>query len=280
MNLLNIGCGDTYHTDWTNLDLASTSSTVQVCDLRRGIPYEDQFFDACYSSHLLEHFAQDEAKRLIAECFRILKPKGTIRIVVPDLEAIIKVYICSLEQIDDGIVGAIENYDWIMLELYDQVIRNESGGDMIRYLQRADLSNRAFIESRIGSEAKKHWNLLPGSQAQPKLYSPWNRLKIGLSTHPIRRMRLKLAKLLVTLLAGIQACQAFEAGLFRNTGEIHRWMYDRVSLRRLLEQAGFVETGVCRAEQSRIINFHSYSLDVIEGEVRKPDSLFMEATKP
>jgi len=57
-------------------------------------------------------------------------------------------------------------------------------------------------------------------------------------------------------------------------------MYDRFSLRRLLEQSGFIDVRVCRADESRIINFHQYNLDVIEGEVRKPGSLFMEGVKP
>jgi hypothetical protein len=74
--------------------------------------------------------------------------------------------------------------------------------------------------------------------------------------------------------------QAFEEGVFRNSGEIHRWMYDRYSLRRLLEQAGFIDVRICRADESRIPDFNSYNLDVVEGKVRKPVSLFMEGIKP
>jgi hypothetical protein len=35
---------------------------------------------------------------------------------------------------------------------------------------------------------------------------------------------------------------------------------------------------VCRADESQILNFHAYYLDIEpDGSVRKPDSLFMEA---
>jgi hypothetical protein len=57
-------------------------------------------------------------------------------------------------------------------------------------------------------------------------------------------------------------------------------MYDRFSLRRLLEQCGFV--GVIRrtAHESGIPDFAQYQLDSDGERVRKPDSLFMEGLKP
>ena len=65
------------------------------------------------------------------------------------------------------------------------------------------------------------------------------------------------------------------------TGERHRWMYDRFSLDCMLRQAGFAEPRVCAARESAIPEFDSYCLDVDQhGAVRKPDSLFMEACKP
>jgi hypothetical protein len=59
-------------------------------------------------------------------------------------------------------------------------------------------------------------------------------------------------------------------------------MYDRVSLKLLLEEAGFVDYKVCRFDESRIPDWDRYRLDhAREGDKpRKPDSLFVEATKP
>ena len=68
---------------------------------------------------------------------------------------------------------------------------------------------------------------------------------------------------------------------FRASGEVHRWMYDRWSLGRLLEECGFSDTRVCAASESRIPGFSAYLLDCEEdGSTRKPDSLFIEAQKP
>ena len=57
-------------------------------------------------------------------------------------------------------------------------------------------------------------------------------------------------------------------------------MYDRVSLKGLLESHGFAQVRRCSPVESRIPDFATYELDAVGGEVRKPDSLFVEATKP
>jgi predicted SAM-dependent methyltransferase len=48
------------------------------------LEFEDNTFDFIYTEHVLEHFFLNEAFDLLGECYRILKPNGVIRIVVPD----------------------------------------------------------------------------------------------------------------------------------------------------------------------------------------------------
>jgi hypothetical protein len=93
------------------------------------------------------------------------------------------------------------------------------------------------------------------------------------------RFRTLLAEGVVTLLLGNKGKTALRQGLFRVSGEIHQWMYDRFSLRRALLEAGFTDVHVCSADESRILGFTGYNLDTINGVVRKPDSLFMEGVK-
>lgn len=275
--LLNIGCGSTFHPSWENLDLVSVSPEVKSYDIRKGLPYDDAYFEACYSSHILEHNTQQEAKKLLAECLRVLKPAGIIRVVVPDLESIVRKYIETLDQIEGGVIEAEPNYDWMMLELYDQTVRSFPGGDMGLYLTSSDLKNKNFILSRIGAEAESYW--LPQEKKNERK-TLGEKIKAKKISWLIDRVRISLAKKLVTLIAGKEVELAFEEGLFRNSGEIHRWMYDRFSLRRMLEKTGFVDVRICGANESIIPDFNSYGLDVIEGKVRKPDSLFMEGRKP
>lgn len=265
---LNVGCGSTSHPAWTNIDIAPQSPDIQRYDIRKKLPYLDNCFDACYSSHVLEHLTKEEAKNIVSECLRVLKPGGIVRFVVPDLESIARNYLDALERVGSGFAEAEPDYDWMMLEMYDQTVRNYGGGEMYRYFSSSDIKNKDFVRSRIGLEAEIH-------QA-----SMWEKIKSKNAFWFIQKFRTMLAGSLVALTAGKEAQHAFKEGIFRNSGEIHRWMYDRFSLQRLLQKTGFVDVRVCRADESRIPDFSSYNLDIIEGKIRKPDSLFMEGIKP
>jgi predicted SAM-dependent methyltransferase len=276
MKRLNVGCGSTFDPSWVNIDIVSKSSHVEACDIRQGIPYANDYFDVCYHSHVLEHLTPEQAKTLLTECWRVLKPQGVLRVVVPNLEDIVRHYLSALEQVEAGQIDATPNYDWMMLELYDQVVRNTPGGQMRAYLRKPELSNQEFVFSRIGDAA-----LYTKKPAPLPPLSFWSKLR----SKPLHRLWQKCRNLItaediVALVAGKRAAEAFTAAVFRDSGEIHQWMYDRFSLRRLLEQSGFVEVSVCRADQSQIENFSEYGFDVMNGRVRKPDSLFMEGKKP
>jgi ubiquinone/menaquinone biosynthesis C-methylase UbiE len=62
----------------------------------------------------------------------------------------------------------------------------------------------------------------------------------------------------------------------RRRGETHQWMYDRVNLLVLLEQAGFREIRVCEFNRSRIPGWGQYRLDLAE---HRNESLYVEAVR-
>lgn len=275
LTYLNLGCGANYHPSWLNVDLVPSSRSVYVCDLRKGIPFPAESFAVVYHSHLLEHFPRQDAGRLIGECFRVLRPGGILRVVVPDLEAIARNYLLAIERAQEGNANAEVDYDWMMLELYDQVVRTSSGGEMGRALARPEIRKNEFVRSRVGAELTQ--------DESPRVSLPklaWGvRLRRAFSSAEVRRWRVALSLRAVALIGGSDAYAAFSEGLFRRSGELHFWMYDRFSLRRLLGSAGFTEIQFCRADESRIPEFSSYQLDVTNGRIRKPDSLYMEASK-
>jgi predicted SAM-dependent methyltransferase len=277
LKLLNIGCGSVLHPAWINLDISSSSPYVKLHDIRRGLPFSNYQIDACYCSHVLEHLTPGQARRLLAECYRVLKPSGILRIAVPDLESIVRSYLGALEKAKTGARGAEPNYNWMMLELLDQTVRGVSGGEMGCYLRDPEISNKEFVAARIGIEATQCWR--EGPERGKRNISQEARSIAKDLSHIIRQIRLNLAKISVYCLAGAEARLSFSEGLFRRSGEIHRWAYDSYSLWRLLEQSQFVEINGCRADESRIPDFSRYELDVIDGQVRKPDSLFVEARK-
>ena len=75
--------------------------------------------------------------------------------------------------------------------------------------------------------------------------------------------------------------QSWKIGYFRRSGEVHHLLYDDVSMSKLMSDAGFVNINLVSASISGITNWGVYSyLDVESGKERKPDSLYIESTKP
>src|SRR5450631_1077887 len=60
---------------------------IQRHDIR-SLPYADGSVDAIYSSHALEHIYLGEARQVLADSARVLRPGGMIRLALPDATAI------------------------------------------------------------------------------------------------------------------------------------------------------------------------------------------------
>ena len=228
--------------------MCPVSAEVMRHDLRAALPFKNDEFDGVYHSHVLEHLPRADGERFLRECWRVLLPGGTIRVVVPDLETLARLYLKHLEGAVEGDAEAARRYEWSVIEMIDQMVRERSGGEMLRYWQQNPMPAEGFVIERMGHEV----------------------------TRVLERLRATGAQ------ASADAKSAREPDpQFWRGGELHKWMYDRYSLARSLESAGFVEPRVCAANRSAIPDFASYNLDTDElGRVRKPDSLFMEARKP
>ncbi len=63
-------------------------------DLRKGFPmYADGSIEACYVGQAIEHLNPlHEVPQFLAECHRMLKPGGRIRLTTPDLDLLIDAY--------------------------------------------------------------------------------------------------------------------------------------------------------------------------------------------
>lgn len=272
LNYLNLGCGTRFHKDWTNLDFVKTGEGVIAHNLLEGIPFEAEKFDVVYHSHVLEHFSKKDGEKFIKNCYNVLKPNGIIRIAVPDLERIAREYIKNLERTATNDPTAEADYEWIMLEMYDQTVRNQSGGEMAAYLQRKEIPNAEYVFNRIGLEGKSiHINYIESLKNTFKDTKPiQNKAKQSLIERFTRKFSKKETK---------SQSVAEKIGEFRLSGEIHQWMYDRYSLAKLLKMSGFKDIKIRNAFESYIPNWSSFNLDS-DGEVlRKPDSLYLEAIK-
>jgi cephalosporin hydroxylase/predicted SAM-dependent methyltransferase len=242
LHLLNLGCGKRYHAAWLNMDYVPAHASVMKHDLNEPLPLEDASCSVVYHSHVLEHLTQSGGKALLKECERVLAPGGTIRIAVPDLEGIVREYLRTLE------AGDHDKHEWMTMELIDQLTRHHSGGQMLQYWKQNPMPAEDLVLQRMGHE-------------------------VGDFIAEHRTQAAKAVKQTELTAASV--------GQFRLGGEVHQWMYDRLSLQRVLRETGFINIRACGASESAIPQFSSYCLDTDEaGVVRKPDSLFMEATKP
>lgn len=251
--MLNLGCGTRVHPDWINLDYSRLNSfkaslagrvltklnilsllpqNYQNHDLRTGIPHETNTVSFVYCCHVLEHIDRAYLRTFIAEVFRVLRPGGVFRVIVPDLEKLAKEYLRALEAGKGKLVESVdaaEQYDLTMLELFDQMVRTELGGEKRKLALGRQGNQRTGLGQRL-----KHLVV-----------------KVLLPSDPAK------------------------------TGELHRWMYDEYSLDRLLRAAGFFSTKKVSYDKSDIPGFENYYLDNNRnGSEYKPDSLYMEATKP
>jgi hypothetical protein len=245
----------------------------------------------CYASHVIEHLHPADAEGLLRQCHRVLKSQGIVRIVVPDLEGLVREYVSVLGRVDRGDTQAFADHEWIIMELLDQMVRTRSGGEMLRYLMSGAVPNETYVKSRIGADAEDMITRGPAStephpSAIQRGVGSWLRDAVSEAGDPrslIKRVaryaREEFAILLCGTLLGRHGSEAIREALFRTSGECHRWMYDRISLQLLLERSGFAQARLCTAFESQIEGFASYGLDVVKGRIRKPDSLFMEAVK-
>ncbi len=249
---------------------------VRYHDVRKKLPFADSTFDAAYAFHIVEHLTPAEATIFAMELYRLLKPGGIIRISTPDLEDICRSYLRQLEDCRrDSSDRNMVRYRWAVIELLDQLVRERSGGLMSPAVARGDF-DLEFAKSRYGDVFDEFRSppALEKAVRQPR--SLLRHLAPFIPEPLIARFRRvwhakKLRK--EELLA------SFEDP--RQNGEINKWMYDELSLRMLLESAGFRDYRRQDYKSSMIPDWERYALDQSTyGDHAIEPSLYAEATRP
>jgi len=71
--------------------------------------FQDNIFSEIYASHVLEHLShRDELERAIFECYRILEPNSELKISVPDMATICRLF-------DSDNITVEERYDLMLM---------------------------------------------------------------------------------------------------------------------------------------------------------------------
>ena len=80
---------------WLNTDLFPSHWRVARLDATRPFPLAPASFTYVFSEHMIEHVPLTGARRMLAECHRVLRPGGRIRLATPDLARVIGLYAIS-----------------------------------------------------------------------------------------------------------------------------------------------------------------------------------------
>jgi SAM-dependent methyltransferase len=115
------GCGWTAPPEWLNFDASPTlllerlpgvgrwftrnptrfPQTVRYGNIVCGLPVPDGAVACLFASHVLEHLSRADCERALANSYRMLKPGGVFRLIVPDLRQRARRYIAASDDGDD-----------------------------------------------------------------------------------------------------------------------------------------------------------------------------------
>ena len=270
--LLNIGCGARLNLEWLNIDIAPANSSVRKVDIKKELPFPDNSFEVVYHSHVLEHLNHDDVANFTKEIYRVLIPSGIHRIVIPDLETLVKSYLNALNAARVGSPNSDLLYNWSIIMLLDQMVREQSGGKMFEFIKEKSSSEKDIL---IGSYKYDVNELISDMEKS----APINHDKQPVLKRLVRKALITFQGYTSKYLFGC-AHDAIRSFRFRNSGEVHKWMYDSYSIKRLLDSCNFKSIKTFKANESDIPRWTSWNLDTQpDGSVYKSESIYMEARK-
>lgn len=271
MKKLNFGCGNRIANGWVNIDFYSNDKRVRNVNILKGFPYEDNSFDVVYSSHVIEHFTSEQAAFVLGEARRILKKGGIVRTVVPDFAETCREYLRVLLLSDQDPQKA-KKYEWIMIELLDQMVRMCPAGKMGLFFKNVmngpDYEFAQYIRARVQN------TVLGEKTPSVPFYKKINIRTFNKIMPKLTGMYVSFVKHLIP--ASIRTMVFVETGI----GERHRWMYDFYGLKQLYCRVGFLGSQSLAYNESNVPDFNRDCLDCnSNGTSYKNNSLYLEAIK-
>ncbi|HEX7136488.1 MAG TPA: methyltransferase domain-containing protein [Vicinamibacterales bacterium] len=167
---INVGCGPSVADGWVGVDgswqaifagrprlaavagrvvrrsLGQWPAGIVKSDLRNPLPFADASAAVVYSSHTIEHLHRDEAVHAMMEMRRVLKAGGVCRVVVPDVQAIVRWY---LEKANSPEPDAAS--DQLMSQMLLRPRAHASGGGLLGWYRRVtDFDNHKWMYDQAG----------------------------------------------------------------------------------------------------------------------------------
>jgi len=89
---VHLGCWSRNIPGWVNVDLCDLPHIHHKTSIDNLEMFDDSSCDLLYSSHSFEYFDVIDAPIVLNEWKRVLKPGGTLRLAVPDFQALSELY--------------------------------------------------------------------------------------------------------------------------------------------------------------------------------------------
>lgn len=124
---LNLGSARKKIYGFINVDICPDVSPDVVDDCISLTKFEPNSVDLIYTSHMLEHFIREDAKKALNRWYELLKSDGILRISVPDFEQLARHYMFyrDIKWISRFLNGAQKDPRDIHMILYDETSLKE-----------------------------------------------------------------------------------------------------------------------------------------------------------
>jgi predicted SAM-dependent methyltransferase len=88
---LHIGGGWRILDGWLNTDVELIPDVMEM-DATQRFPFGDGTFQYVYTEHMIEHVPYPQGIYMLRECHRVMRNGGVIRVITPDLAAMMRLY--------------------------------------------------------------------------------------------------------------------------------------------------------------------------------------------
>ena len=146
---LHLGCGEKYLEGFVHVDLLEYNHIdykTPIDDLHFA---KDSSVEMIYASHVLEHTGRLNYEKVLIEWYRVLKPKGVLRLAVPDFEAMAIMYVMARNTINQFKLGSF------LGPLYGKM---QMGGQTIYHKTTYDFDGLSEVLKSVGIESVERYD--------------------------------------------------------------------------------------------------------------------------
>jgi predicted SAM-dependent methyltransferase len=276
--------GAAFVNQWNNVVFAARPGpplpNTRYLDLSASpLGFADETFDAVYAYHVFEHLTPWHGERCARQIFSALKVGGIFRLSVPDLETACRQYLHALEAATaEPTRQNTVRYRWAVMAIFEQMVREHSGGMMLDAINEGaydDAQLRDMFGDMLLPLVEQARSANSGGVSDSRQPGRMQQRRSSHARTVLRRFyrtaRTMLGKSHPTVRNRLDPRVTKEAG---------QWMYDRFSLRLLLEHAGFEDINQVDHVSSSIPRWSAYDFDRSErGGYPLDPSVYMECRK-